>query len=108
MKARPDAYVEPGLLVPPQPAGHGSAELSRAVAPQQSVDQQPDRLADLRHGQRRGPLFSPAESPGSGTTSRSGTAPGGGATPPTSAPGSRPDRPRPWPASGTLRPGAGP
>src|SRR5947209_11257889 len=85
--------VEPRLLVAPQPAGHGPADAGRAVAPQVPVEEQPDRLPDLRDRQRRGPLFSPAGSRVSGTTRRSGTGPGGGATPPTSAPGSRPGRP---------------
>src|SRR5205085_9651490 len=56
--------IEPGLLVPPQPAGHGPADVGRAVAPQQPVEQVPDPLPHLRDGQRRGPLFPPAGSPG--------------------------------------------
>src|SRR5215218_3781019 len=65
--------VEPRLLVPPQPTGHGPADVGRAVAPQEPVQHLSDRPPDLRHGQRRGRLFSPAGLPASGTTPRSGT-----------------------------------
>jgi serine/threonine protein kinase len=100
--------VEPGLLIPPEPTGHGPTDTLLAIAPQRPPQQPRHTPTYLRDRQRRCVVFSPAASPASKTTSPPRTTLGGGASPPTSAPGSRPSPPPPWPAAGPPRSGAPP
>src|SRR3954467_3574991 len=95
--------VEPCLLVAPQPAVYGAAAVPGAVAAQGPVQDPRDQQPHLRHGQRGSPYFFPAWFPALGTRWRSAITFGGDASPPRSAPDSRPGPLPPWHAGGIPR-----
>ncbi len=72
--------IEPGLLVATQPAGASTTEHRGNVYPEVFLDQARKQLPQLRRRQRRGPDFSPAASPDSGTTRPTATGSDDGAT----------------------------
>src|SRR5947209_1313156 len=100
--------VEPCLLVAPQTAVHRAAAVRGAVAAQSPAQHSRDQQPHLRHCQRRRLDFFPAWLPASGTRWRSATTFGGDASPPRSAPDSRPGPLPPWHAGGIPRCGAPP
>src|SRR5262245_48094885 len=100
--------VEACFLNPPQAPARGATHVRRTPRPQPPPQHPRNQLLELRRCQCRGPFFSPAGFPGSGTTSPSAPAPGGDTIPARSVLRSPPAPPPLWLAASTPRPGAGP
>src|SRR5512135_2821682 len=100
--------IKPRQLVPFQPARAAAALNDRMVDVEVLLDRTRDQLPQARGGQHGGPDFSPAASPGSGTTRRAAPGFDDGARRPRSSPGSPPGPPRPWRAGNSPRSDAPP
>ena len=79
--------IEPSVLAPYLPTRAAPFLLFWVVDLQVFFDHARDQFPEARCGQHRGPDFSPAASPDSGTTRPAAPSAGGDATPASSSPG---------------------